>query len=251
MVLLWLLGCSGIQKRDQMKSSESSEGEKNESEITIKSDRSYLDDLRKEVPEDVRSENDELATILNLMSGTKNPPSEINNRFQHILRRSRKKFEDQQRRDRSQFDRSERKKRDEFLATKKKEQEKFLNEKRSKEERAEFFRNHDEEKRLFFSDLQDRRREFESETRIKRNDQESYFRERTSTFNQELKDYSKRYYESENALRLKKQMEQKAQRMKRSDPSATPQPSGLEDFNQIPNTPGIPLGPSSGNEKDQ
>jgi len=63
-----------------------------DSEYRLKEDRSHLDELRKDVPEDVKEKNDETAYILNLMNEGKTEPNDVSSRFNTGVRKKRDLF---------------------------------------------------------------------------------------------------------------------------------------------------------------
>lgn len=246
-VLLWVLGCSEPSARDR----QTKGGPWATEEISLKNDRSQLDALRTEIPEERRSENDELAAILQFTGEIKDPPSKVQSRFDSALRKSRERFYSNSRKLRRDFDKQERKSRDEFLALKNKERDKFKREKHSGNELQQFFQDQESEKNQFFSDQRDRRREFESDLQERERAQEAYFREKSNEFSQELRIYTKNFYDLENAKKLKEDARKKQQKLQttQQDQPARPAPSDqtsdlLKDFEKMKTAPAERLQPS-------
>jgi len=162
---------------------------------SLQADRKALDELRAEIPGEVKRENDELALVLGMMSETKKSPSDIRSRFDSILRKKRSLFDKDITKERETFTKEERKKREEFLKSQRDQREVFGREKHSREERAEFFKELDHKRSEYFSVERDRRNDFESDVRERRKNFEDYVREKQNDFNQENRAYTKRYDE--------------------------------------------------------
>lgn len=241
--LIWLLACSHSERSDKiLKNSRSSFN--SSQEISLKEDREHLEELRKEIPDSLQDENDELAGILKFTSKMGEPPNKIRDRFEKTLRLMRKNFDEQQRRDRVRFDREEKEKRRAFLDEQKRKRMQFVEGKHSHEESRNFFSNQEEENRVFFSIQQEERRNFESEITSKRNEKQAYFTEKSNEFNQELKSYNQKYYDWINAQKMKEKMEFKKE-------SLTQKPNEQnyfkqkerEEFDKVPDSKGITLTP--------
>ncbi|MES2855719.1 MAG: hypothetical protein V4692_07645 [Bdellovibrionota bacterium] len=185
-------------------------------EMSLKADRTELDELRKDIPEDLKKENDELALVLSMMKDGTEEPGKVRDRFNTAVRKKREKSDKLMRKQREDFTKLERKTRDEFLKTQKSEREKFVDKakKRSSDERRDFFNEQDTKRRDFFSNQSDSRREFESKITEDRKTFEDYVREQTNRFNQEHRAYSTGYYDRQKAEALKKRMDEKEKQIK-------------------------------------
>jgi hypothetical protein len=245
-----LVSCAVSTKRPELQNS----GEKPvgvADEVSLRSDRSDLNDLRKDVPDDVKKTNDELATVLSMMKDGTDEPSKVRDRFDSVVRKKREKFDNQLHKRREDFTKTERKTREDFLKQAGKDRDSFSGKKHSSDARKEFFDEQDSKRREFFADQNDKRKEFESQIGEERKTFDDYMREQQNSFNQEHRAYSTRYYDRQKAEALKKRMEEKDREMKRpkesaGEPrSAQPEtPNDLEQFGQIPEGPGTKLGPS-------
>jgi hypothetical protein len=216
-------------------------------ELSLASDRSQIEQLRKDIPEEIRKENDEMALILNLLKSEEEEPNRLRERFNKVMRDRREIHDRELRRKRDEFSRSDRKAREEFIATQKSERDEFMRRgQRSAEERREFFDSQDVKRKDFFSAAADQRKVFESEQSAVRRDFEAEARERANRFTEELRVYSNRFYERKKAEALKGRI-----RQKESDSTVTgsaQRPTWEREFEAIPKTPPTPLGPA-GSEK--
>ena len=192
-------------------------------EVSLKEDRAELDELRKDIPEDVKRENDEIAFILKNMATMEEEPSKVRDRFQTALRKRREKMDKTLRKERETFTSNERSKRDEFLTKLKEEREDFSSKKPDAKERKKFFDKQESDRKEYFSEQSDKRKDFESNITERRKTFEDYVREQSNKFNQEHRAYSQAFNERRRELSKKKEMEQKAKRMeqqgKRSGPA--------------------------------
>jgi hypothetical protein len=159
----------------------------------LSADRAELAELRKEIPESTREQNDEIAFVLGLMAKSTKPPSEIRSQFNGIVRKKRDQFDKDIRKEREVFTSGERKKRDSFLKALNEERAEALKAKPSRERRAEILKDIDQKRAEFFSVERDRRNDFESDVRERRKNFEDYVRAKTNEFNQEVNTYSKNY----------------------------------------------------------
>lgn len=222
---LSLISCANTAKNNA--------GSNSTEEVSLKADRSEFDELRKDMPAEVRKENDELAGILQLLrnpNGEYERPERIRERFNKVMRdkraRQNKQFQDE----REDFTRIEKEKREEFTDNQKKEKEDFLDDKPSSEKRRRFFDRLDEKRSRFYDDARERRRSFEAEISTRRRNFEDYNREKTNLFNSELRNYQKEYDEHRKGEDLKKRMGAK----RASTPVPQPNLSGSTDMNTAP-----------------
>lgn len=236
-ISLAIVACSNASKR----SAESS----NSDEVSLKADRSEFDQLRKDMPAEVRKENDELAGILQLLrnpNGEYERPEKIRERFSKIMRDKRERNDKQFRHEREDYNRLEKDKRAEFTETQKSEKEDFLGDKPSSEKRKRFFDRQEEKRARFYDDSREKRRSFEAEISTRRRNFEDYNREKTNLFNAELRNYQKEFDERRKGEDLKKRMEQKGASTSapKSQPVSQPNLSGptgdepSDEFNQMP-----------------
>lgn len=235
-------------------------------EVSLKADRSAMDEARKDIPEEIRRENDEIAGLLSfVVRESDEDPSRLRDRFSSALRKKRERSDRELRKKRDDFTATERKKREDFLKKLKTDRDEFTSgRRRSPEERKRFFDDQDTSRRDFFSNERDLRKDFESSMQETRKNTEDYIREKQNAFNQDLRAYQQRYTERKRTLDLKKRAEEKARSLERAGkpvhvaplsvsggtepearalPASTPSPDPLAEFDRIPSGPGVPLAP--------
>lgn len=177
---------------------------------SLKADREAFEELRKNIPANVKKENDEKAFMDGLVSDLSRSPSEVRNKFSSIVNKKRSLFNKDMTKAREQFNKIQKKERDEFtkdLADKRKD---FAKKKSTSDERKEFYDDHESKRKDFYADQKEKRDEFEADMRDKRKNFDDYIRSKTDEFNQLHRDYSKRFEENKKALSdQKKQAELK------------------------------------------
>jgi hypothetical protein len=159
---------------------------------SLTQDRKEMEAMRSQIPDDKKTENDELALILGLMSDVKKEPSEIRRKFDTQLRKKRELFNKDMSKERDQFTKDERKKRESFLKAQTDARTIYQRERQTKEARAEFFNDQDSKRKEFFADLREKRNDFESDVLERRKNFEDYAREKSNEFNQEHRAFIKR-----------------------------------------------------------
>ncbi len=209
LIVLSLIGCGVFQRSEDSLSEGLS---KDQGEISLKADRSHLDELRKDIPEETQKENDELALLLNMMGTVDKHPSVIRDQFERLLRKNREVHKKKTTKVRNDFNKNERIKREAFLKDLKEERNRFMSNKSSRDEVKEFYSEQDSKRKEFFADERDRRKEFESELRQKSKDFESYVREKRNEFYQMHRTYLKAYQEQQKEKRNSKKKRSEALR---------------------------------------
>lgn len=253
-LLALFVGCSSLRSQEPAKDSAE--------EYSLKEDRSYLDQLRSDTPEEVKNENDELAFIMKLMGEVREAPDKVRDRFSTEIRKRRERFNKLNQRDRTSFNEKEKRTRETFLSESQKKRDKFVSSKPKSEERKDFFNDQETQRRDFFAKQSEDRKEFESKMRERSSDFDAYIREKQADFNQEQRAYSERYrqYEKDkkafNEAKAKHEQEQRAKGIYPGiSPSSTTDTNGtngagniqeaskynydkdLEEFKKIPKTP--------------
>jgi hypothetical protein len=230
-------------------------------DVSLRADRSELDKLRSEIPDDVKAQNDEIALVLSYVyRDSEEEPNRLRDRFQAAIRKRREAMDKQLRRSRDSFSKEERRSREDYLRNSKEERDEFLERKRTSDERKKFFEEQEDRRRVFFADQAEKRKDFESQVQDERKRLEDFVREKQNQFNQEWREYQSRYSERRRLIETKKKMEEKARKLEQRQtptsnsgvpsalaPSAVGAqvPNGsLEEFNKIPAGPGIPLDPT-------
>lgn len=201
-LLILLSSCALNTKREGTPSSATALSEPGvDPKYSVGKDRSEFDKLRESVPAEIRQQNDEKALIAELTAELKYPPEVAREKFNNIVRKKRDIFSKDMSKIREEFNRHEKKERDEFLNELKEEREEFLKQKADQAKRSQFFSEQDESRRTFFSEQREKRDEFESDFRARRKDFEDYIKDKTDIFNSELKDYSIRWKEKQEAAK--------------------------------------------------
>lgn len=163
--------------------------------LNLDGDRQALDELRKDVPEEKRKENDDLAFLLELFARDDQDPAKIREKFDSTLRRRREVFDREMKKERETFSRAEKDRRDQFLAAQSAERETFKSRKTSSEVSRKFFKELDLKRTDFFQAEREKRNDFESDVRDRRKRFEDFVREKQTWFSQEHRAYKKKYDE--------------------------------------------------------
>jgi hypothetical protein len=215
-------------------------------ELSLKADRSALDEERKDIPEDKRRDNDELAALLQLIQAKPNQePGEVRERFNKVIRDRREKSDKTFRRRREEFSKTETRSRESFLKTAKDERDSYLKSKHTSDDRKDFFDRQEDQRKSFFSDQTEKRNDFEAKMTDDRKTFEDYIKEKTSQFNDEMRAYTAAYYDRQKGEALAKEAKSKA-RVKSALPSSRAgQADHQDEIETIPQGPSIPLGPPS------
>lgn len=164
-------------------------------ETSLKEDRDHLAELRKEIPEETRKSNDELALALNMMKQGNENPQMLRDRFHIMVQKKRTVFREKTAKLREKYRSEETKRRDAFLDQQKKKRDAFIKRKRQSKETREFFAEQDRERQGFFADERERRQAFESEVSAQSKDFDAYMRERQKEFDEQYRLYSKKFSE--------------------------------------------------------
>lgn len=193
-ILFVITGCSSSSSRPNTYRTDGQGRPIVDAKYSLADDRKALEEARKDIPADIKSENDELALSLRLLSesSTRNP-REVRSEFDKIVRKKREIFDKDIKKEREIFTVSERKKRDEFLKIQKKDRDDFMKSKHERGETSEFYKDQDQKRKEYFADERDRRNDFESDVRERRKNFEDYVRGKVNEFNQEHRAYTKRY----------------------------------------------------------
>jgi hypothetical protein len=168
----------------------------------LKSDRQKLEDLRKEIPQNKKNENDEEALFAQYFSEVKKEPSFIREQFSKLVSKKREVFDKDLRKERDLFSKKEQKDREEFLKNQDRLKKEFSKDKKTREESNEFYKNLNDKRNEYFSSSREKRDDFEADVRDRRKNFEDHVREKQNSFNQQIKEYTLKYNE------LKKQQDQ-------------------------------------------
>ena len=168
---------------------------------SLKADREAFDKLRKDIPADVRKENDEKAFMDGLLtSDFSRTPSEVRSKFSSIIGKKRELFQKDMTKQRETFSNDQRKAREEYSKNAAEKRKEFAKAKTTSDERTEFFKNLEAQRKNFYEAQNEKRNEFEANARDKRKDFDDYIRSKTDEFNQLHRDYTKRYEENKKAV---------------------------------------------------
>ncbi|UOE99841.1 hypothetical protein [Bdellovibrio reynosensis] len=163
---------------------------------SLKADREALEKLRKDIPADVKKENDEKAFMDQMMSDLSRNPSEVRGKFSSLLNKKRTLFNKDMTKARETFTKAQKKERDEFSKDLGEQRKDASKKKMSSEERKDFFDDLEAKRKDFYANQKEKRDEFEANMRDKRKDFDDYARSKNDEFNQLHRDYSKRYEEN-------------------------------------------------------
>ena len=182
-------------------------------ELSLKADRTSLQSLRSDVPEEIKIANDEKAYFAELFGDPTRPPSKVRDQFRRDIRRIRDRFEKINRKTRETFGSNERKSRETFLENLKREREDWSRSKHDQKENSRFYSDMDGKRRDYFANEREKREDFESTHRQARRDFDDYTRSRQNDFEEHFRNYSRQHADDQ---RLK------AQQQHRSGPATTP-----------------------------
>jgi len=200
-------------------------------EISLKQDQQDIEELRKNIPSEIRHRNDMLKVILESMGQIKDRPSRVRQKFNREVRKRRSAFQKNQHRQREKYNKNERRQREAFLKQLKKERDNFRSHKATKEQRSDFYNRQDQKRRDYFANQRDKRREFDSDAREKSNDFYADTRAMEREFSQEWRIYNRKWRD----LQKQKELERK-QRLKGIKGVSSQDASGFEQMQQVPGT---------------
>jgi hypothetical protein len=179
------------------------------SEVSLKDDQRSIEELRANIPPEVRAENDALKETLSLLGEVKLPPQKHREKFDRQMREIREKGRKARQKEREQFSKNERTKREKFLKEMKEARTAYMKRNvKSRDDRKEFFDNQDLKRKEYFDQERDARKEFDSTARQQESDANAFHREKTEEFRKELRSYTDRYND------WQKQMKQKEREAK-------------------------------------
>ncbi len=221
----------------------SSDQSGSDQELSLKQDREHLEKLRKEIPEDIKRENDDLAFILKLFEDKSRHPSKIRREFNRVYNRLRKEKRKEFKKQRDSYTKAEKKKRKKFLADAKSKRKAFLEGDPSSDKKKEFFDEERTDRKEFFSEERENRRDFESDLRAKRKQSDDFLKDKKRDFTERLRQFEK----EQKALReQERQAKLRAARPQSLAVEAELTPKNqefLKDFDKIPKRGGVKLAP--------
>lgn len=161
-------------------------------EYRLQEDRKAFDEVRSQVPEDKKVENDELAFVEKLFENPLEQPGKIRDRFNKLLTKKREKFSKDMTKQREAFVKKERKDRDQFTKDIEAQRKDFKGKKTTPDERKDFFADIELKRKDFYADQREKRDEFEAQIRDDRKNFEDYARDKSNDFNAKLKEFSEK-----------------------------------------------------------
>jgi hypothetical protein len=195
---LALNGCGSATERNPYQRPEASA--QNEAKaLSLSEDRAHLSELRKDIPADVKKENDDLSFLLNLFADEKRSTESIRQDFTQTIRKRRELIDKSLKREREAFDRSERKNRDEFLNAQTRERTQFKEKKSTREESRDFYKEIEQKRTDYFVAEREQRNDFESDVRQRRKEFEDFVREKQNWFNQEMRAFTQKQIDRKKA----------------------------------------------------
>ncbi len=197
-------------------------------EISLKADRSALQEFRQDISDSTKEENDFVALVLKDMSDLKLTPSEVRDRYNREVRKTREKFTRNQKKAREQFNSQEKKNREKFLANLKSERESFIAGKPKSNESSYFFQEQNNKRQSFFQDQSDARRDFDSEMSQIRDDFNEDMRLKQKQFDDAYREYSKEYQDK---IKEKREIEKNKIKAQESGSAASYQNGRLDQMN--------------------
>lgn len=205
-----------------------------DAKYSLQADRDSFAELRKDIPPDVKKENDEKAFLDQLVADESRHPSEIQNQFTKVMNKKRDLFNKDMNKVREQFNEQQKKARDSFAEEQSHLRNDFARQKNTSAERKDFFDKLEAKRKDFYSQQKEQRDQFEADFRDKRKNFEDYVRAKNLEFNQLHRDYGRRYQERKKTQADSKRMlEQAAKDIEKKidleyDPIRKKQPVYLE-----------------------
>lgn len=163
---------------------------------SLKEDREAMDALRKNIPANVKKENDEKAFMDNMMTDLSVPPSDVRSKFQSIVNKKRESFSKDMTKSREDFYKAQTKEREAFTKEQGEKRVEFGKDKHSSSERTDFYDGLESKRKDFYEAQREKRDAFEETARDKRKNFDDYVRAKTDEFNQLHRDYTKRFEEN-------------------------------------------------------
>ncbi len=241
-----MIGCSSKDKQKNTYIDPSASDSPVAEKYSIAADRKAIEELRKNIPQEKKQENDELAFVLALTNDVKLPPSKVREEFDKVSRKKRELFNKDMQNEREIFNTSEKKKKEEFLKAQDTDKKNFMKQTFTREQKNEFYKDVDAKRTQYFSDEKERRADYESQSREKRKNFEDYYKEKNDTFNQEYRSYSKRYDEMKKQKREQDKLQADA---KKNDQSVSNVQNGSnQQAGEVPSFAAQVMGMSEGSE---
>lgn len=223
-----------------------------EGELSLEQDRKELDKLRKDIPSDVKVENDDLAFILKLFDDKKRESNGIRREFDNAINRVRKKKQSDWKKIRDDYNKKEKEIRSAYVSAAAQKRKEFLASKPVKENSDRFFAEERDARKAFFSDERDKRGDFESDQKAEK----KTFEEFISGKRKEFDDLMRIFRKDQEELKILERQKRKATQSLNNGSSVgrkevSPEnQKHLEEFQNIPKGPGVPLEPQDEEKAD-
>lgn len=198
-ILLLLAGLTSCQinsPREELKSTAAVDAKpqfpepgKIDPKYSLASDRKKFDELRSEIPETQKVNNDERALFSEWMADVSTEPSKVREKFDSVVRKKREQFNKDITQVREKYGREEKKSRDAFSKELDEQRAELKETVLSREDRQTKFSEIEQKRRDYYAREREQRDEFEAEVRTARKDFEDYIKQRSDDFNAEYKVY--------------------------------------------------------------
>lgn len=192
--VLFLFGCSSSPVEETRVDAPLVEGQ-----YKLAADREAFADLRKQVPEETKIQNDESAFLEQLMADPSRPPARVREMFHAELSKKRSQFNKDLERRRTDFVRQERSDREAFQKQQEGARKDLRDQKMDLEIRRKAFADLEQKRKDFYQSQRERRDGFEADQRDRRKNFEDYHRQISADFNQAFKNFQARHQENQKA----------------------------------------------------
>ncbi len=200
-----LSSCQINSPREELKSTDAADNKaqlpepgKIDPKYSVAADRKRFEELRSEVSETKKVQNDERALFSEWMAEVTTEPSAVREKFDSVVRRKREEFNKDISQVREKYGREEKKSRDVFTKELEAEREELKGTVLNREDRQTKFSEIEQKRRDYYTNEREQRDQFEAEIRTSRKDFEDYMKRRTDEFNAEYKIYLIKWKENQN-----------------------------------------------------
>lgn len=207
-------------------------------EVSLESDKAKIESLRKDIPPDIKAENEELGTILRLFEDKRIKPASVRSRFEDLASRKRRDIQKKFQVERDNFNRTSKLERDQFMKIQKDSRDKFFLETKDAVKRKNFIDQQSMEREKFFLEQQDKRKAKDEDIASAKKNEEEKIKDLKKEFDENYKIHERDYND--------RQEVEKAMRLKKPIPNTQLSPENeslIQEFNKIPKTKGEKIGP--------
>ncbi len=241
LVLLLVTACSSSSSRSNYYKENDSSRPLVDDKYRLTADREKFAEERSQEPAGKKIQNDEIAFVMQLMADPSVDPSSVREKFDKALSKKREIFQRDMEKERDEFTKTERQNREEFLKKADADRKDFLNAKHSRDQREEFFNGQDEKRKNYFENQHEKRNDFESDASERRKSFEDYAHQKRDEFTQEWRAFQKRHDEYEKNKKASTATGSAAPSQLAGKAENPEVKSFLQEFMNIPETPGTPL----------